>query len=185
MQVVIIHKISEIQLCVNSQNLNSVVVRDAFPLPKLDEALQAVHNCQWFLCYDLVQGYLQMLVAEADTHTTAFWAARLYEFTRMPFGLSNSGSSFFHLAEMCLGDQHFVILLLCLDNICISAANVDGMLDCIEVAFQRLRDFNLKITPKLPFFPAQHSILRVCSIHGWLLCQPWEGGKGAKLVCSI
>ena len=51
----------------------------------------------------------------------------------MPFGLSNSGSSFYHLMEMCLGDQQFVTLLLYLDDICIFATSIDEMLDHIGV----------------------------------------------------
>ena len=66
-QVVTVRKkTGEIQLCVNYQKLNSIVVRDGFPLPYIDEALQAVHNCQWFMSFDLAQGYLQMPVEEAD-----------------------------------------------------------------------------------------------------------------------
>ena len=126
------------------------MVRDAFPLPRIDEALQAVHNCQWFTSFDLAQGYLQMPVEEADIPKTAFKAGSsgLYEFTHMPFGLSNSGSSFCHLMEMCLGDQQFVTLLLYLDDICIFATGIDEMLDCIELVFKWLEDFNLKIKPK-------------------------------------
>ena len=126
------------------------MVRHAFPLPHIDKALQAVHNCQWFSSIDLAQGYLQMPVDEADIHKTAFQAglAGLYEFTRMPFGLSNSGSSFCHLMEMFLGDQQFMTLLLYLDDICIFAANVDEMLDQIQIVFGRLKDFNLKLKPK-------------------------------------
>ena len=45
-----------------------IVVRVAFPLPHIDEALQAVHNCQWVSSFDMVQGYLQMPVAEVDIH---------------------------------------------------------------------------------------------------------------------
>ena len=109
------------------------MVRDAFPLPPIDEAFQAVHNCQWFLSFDLVQGYLQMPVDEADIYKIAFrvGSSGLYEFTRMEFGLSNLGSSFYHLMEMCLGDQQFVTLLFYLDDICIFAANVSEMLDQI------------------------------------------------------
>ena len=109
--------------------LSSIVVMDALPLPYIDEALQAVHNYQWFSSFDLVQGYLQMPVAEVDIHKTAFQAelSGLYYFTRMLFGLSNSGSSFCCLMEMCLGDQQFVTLLLYLDVICIFAANVNEM----------------------------------------------------------
>ena len=107
-QVVIVRKkTGEIQLCVDYQRLNTIMVRDAFPLPRIDEALQAVHNCQWFMSFDLVQGYLQLPVEEADIPKTAFRAGSsgLYEFTHMPFGLSNSRSSFCCLMEMCLGDQ--------------------------------------------------------------------------------
>ena len=91
-----------------------------------------------------------MPVEEADIPKTAFRAGSsgLYEFTHMPFRLSNSGSSFCRLMEMCLGDQQFVTLLLYLDDICIFAASIDEMLDHIELVFKWLEDFNLKIKPK-------------------------------------
>ena len=91
-----------------------------------------------------------MPVEEADIPETASSAGSsgLYKFTCMPFGLSNSGSSFCHLMEMCLGDQQFVTLLLYLDDICVFAASIDEMLDCIELVFKWLEEFNLKIKPK-------------------------------------
>ena len=91
-------KTGEIELCVNYWILNSIVV---IPLPCIDEALQAVHTCQWLTSFDLVQG------------------------------LSDSGCSFFCLKEMCLGDQQFVTLLLYLDDICVFATSIDEMLDHI------------------------------------------------------
>ena len=150
-QVVIVRKkTGKIQCCVNYCKLNSIVVRDAFSLPQIEEAVQAVNNCQWFTSFDLTQGYLQMPVAESDIYKMAFRAgsSSLYEFTHMLFGLFNSGSSFCHLMEMCLGDQRFVTLLLYLDNICVFVASIDEMLDQIELVFSRLKDFNLKIKPK-------------------------------------
>ena len=93
---------------------------------------------------------LQMPVEEADIPKTAFRAGSsgLYKFTHMPFRLSNSGSSFYCLMEMCLGDQQFVTLLLYLDNICVFAASIDEMLDHIKLVFKWLEQFNLKIKPK-------------------------------------
>ena len=87
---------------------------------------------------------------ERDIKKTAFTASSmgLYEFTHMPFGLSNAGSSFCHLMEQCLGDQQFVTLLLYLDDICIFAPTIDDMLDQIHLVFDRLKKFNLKIKPK-------------------------------------
>ena len=87
---------------------------------------------------------------ESNIKKTAFRAGStgLYEFTRMPFGLSNAGSSFCRLMEQCLGDQQFVTLLLYLDDICIFAPTIDEMLDRIQLVFNRLKQFNLKIKPK-------------------------------------
>ena len=78
------------------RKLNSITIRDAFPLPHIDEALQVVHNCNVFPSFDLVQGYLLLAMAEDDIKKTAFrtGSSGLYEFTHMPFGLSNAGSSF-------------------------------------------------------------------------------------------
>ena len=150
-QVVIVQKkTGEICLCIDYRKLNSITVRDAFPLPRIDEALQAVHSSNWFLSFDLTQGYLQLAMEESDIKKTAFRASSmgLYEFTCMPFGLSNAGSSFCCLMEQCLGDQQFVTLLLYLDDICIFAPTIDEMLDCIQLVLDRLKKFNLKIKPK-------------------------------------
>ena len=37
-----------------------VTVRDSFPLPRIEEALQAVKSAMWFTSIDLAQGYLQL-----------------------------------------------------------------------------------------------------------------------------
>ena len=85
-----------------------------------------------------------------DTQKTAFRTglSGLYEFTHMPFRLSNSGSSFCHLLEIYLGDQQFVTHLLYLDDICVFATSIDKMLDHIELVFKWMEEFNLKIKPE-------------------------------------
>ena len=50
--------------------------------------------------------------------------------------------------EQCLGNQQFVTLLLYLDDICIFAPTINDMLDQIELVFDRLKQYNLKIKPK-------------------------------------
>ena len=85
------------------------MVRDAFPLPRTDKVLQAVHSSNWFSSFDLAQEYLQLAMEVSDIKKTAFRACStgLYEFTHMLFGLSNVGSSFCGMMEQCLGDKHF------------------------------------------------------------------------------
>ena len=119
--VIVCKKFGESCLCADYHKLNSIMVRDAFPLPWIDEALQAVHSSNWFMSFDLPQGYLQLAMGDDIIKKTAFRARSLglYLFNYMPFGLSNAGSSFCHLMEQCLGDQQSVTLLLYLDDICI------------------------------------------------------------------
>ena len=130
--------------------MNAISIHDSFPLPLVEEALQAVQAAIWFSSFDLAQGYLQMAMEEADILKTAFRAGSsgLYEFTHMPFGLTNTGASFCQLMEMCIGDQQYVTLLFYLNDICIFAEMVNQMLDRIELVFSCLKEFNLKIKPK-------------------------------------
>ena len=154
-QVVIVRKkTGEIRLCVDFRKLNAISVRDSFPLPRIEEALQAVQAAIWFTSFDLAQGYLQLAMEEEDIKKTAFRAGSsgLYEFTRMPFGLTNAGASFCRLMEMCIGDQQYVTLLFYLDDICVFAETADQMLDRIQLVFNRLKEFNLKIKPKKSYF---------------------------------
>ena len=136
------------------RKLNAISIRDSFPLPRIEEALQAVQAAVWFTSFDLAQGYLQMAMEEADIPKTAFrvGSSSLFEFTCMPFGLTNAGASFCRLMEMVIGDQQFVTLLFYLDDICIFANSADQMLDRIELVFSRLKQYQLKIKPKKSFF---------------------------------
>ena len=152
--VIVRKKTGEIRLCVDFRALNAITIRDSFPLPRIEEALQAVKAAVWFTSFDLAQGYLQLAMDQANIHKTAFHAGSsgLYEFTHMPFGLSNTGASFCRLMEMCLGDQQYLTLLFYLDNICIFSSSIHEMLDRIAMVLYRLKEFNLKIKPKKSFF---------------------------------
>ena len=154
-QVVIVHKKSgKICLCVDFWKFNAISIRDSFPLPRIKEPLQAVQAAVFFTSFNLAQGYLQMAMEEADISKTAFPAgsSSLFEFTHMPFRLTNAGASFCRLMEMVIGDQQFVTLLFYLDDICIFANSADQMLDRIELVFSRLQQYQLKIKPKKSFF---------------------------------
>ena len=54
--VIVCKKTGEIHLCMDYWKLNLIIVRDAFPLPRSDEALQDVHSSNWFSSFDLAQG---------------------------------------------------------------------------------------------------------------------------------
>ena len=154
-QVVIVRKkTGKIHLCVDFRRLNAISIHDSFPLPCVEEALQAIQAAVWFSSFNLAQGYLQMAMEEEDILKIAFHSGSsgLYEFTHMPFGLTNTGVSFCRLMEMCIGDQQYITLLFYLDDICIFMEMANQMLDRIELVFSCLKEFNLKIKPKKSHF---------------------------------
>ena len=59
-------KSGEIHLCIDYQKLNSITVRDTFPLPQIEEALWAVHSSNWFMSFDLTQGSLQLAMEDGN-----------------------------------------------------------------------------------------------------------------------
>ena len=187
LQAVIVHKKSgKICFCVDYRKLNFITIRDVFPLPCMDEALQVVHNSNVFTSVDLVQGYLQLAVAEENIKKTTFRAGSsgLYEFIHIAFGLSNAGSSFCRLMEQCLGDWQFVTLMLYLDDICIFAPDVSTMLDHIELVFRQLTSFNLKTKPKKCYFFQASMIFLGYIISQQNICQPRKGWQNKRLASA-
>ena len=76
------------RFCIDYRKLNSVTRKDAYPLPRIDETLEALGGSKWFSTLDLLSGYWQVEVSEQDRPKTAFSTREgLSEFKVMPFGL--------------------------------------------------------------------------------------------------
>lgn len=85
--VVVTRNIESLRLCIDYRKLNSYSMRDTFPLPRIEEALEALGQAKYFSTLDLTSGYWQVEVAEKDKRKTAFSTPMgLYETNRMPFG---------------------------------------------------------------------------------------------------
>jgi hypothetical protein len=101
--VLVKKKDGSVRFCVDYRALNAVTVKDVYPLPHVDETLEALGGAQWFTTFDLMAGYWQVEVAPEDRDKTAFLTREgLYRFLRMPLGLSNAPSTFQRLMDCVL-----------------------------------------------------------------------------------
>ncbi|KRX48538.1 Transposon Ty3-I Gag-Pol polyprotein [Trichinella murrelli] len=74
------------RFCVNYRQLNNLTRKDAHPLLRIDDTLDALAGAQWFSTLDLVSGYWQVEVEQQDREKTAFTTPfGLYQFKVMPF----------------------------------------------------------------------------------------------------
>ncbi|CAF1556066.1 unnamed protein product, partial [Didymodactylos carnosus] len=84
------------RLVVDYRQLNSVTIKDPFPLPRMEDTLQELgQGYRYFSKLDLKSGFFQFTIDEKDRHKTAFTTSfGVFEFTVLPQGLKNSPPSF-------------------------------------------------------------------------------------------
>ena len=70
------------RFCVDYREVNAVTVKDAYPLPRIDDSVCALSGTKWFSTLDLASGYWQVPVDPANSGKAAFvTTSGLYEWT--------------------------------------------------------------------------------------------------------
>ncbi|KAM7314081.1 reverse transcriptase/ribonuclease H [Ixodes scapularis] len=106
------------RLCLDYRRLNEVTRRDAYPFLSIESIMYWLGGARVFTTLDCSRGFLQIQVAPDDVQKTAFTCyGGLFEFTRLPFGLSNSPSSFQRLMDIVLGDAKFNFAMAYMDDV--------------------------------------------------------------------
>ena len=155
--VMVRKKEGSLHFCIDFRQLNAATVKDAHPLPRIDDLLDALHGARWFSTLDLKSEYLQVLITESDKAKTAFRTSsgQLYEFNQVPLGLCNAPATFSRLMDRVLAGLHWETCLFYLDDIIIFSSTWEEHLARLRQVFERLRHANLKLGAEKCTFAAK------------------------------
>lgn len=122
----------------------------SFPLPHLETVFDAIGEAKanYFTNLDLMSGFWQMELDEESRKKSAFITqGGVYEWKRMPFGLTNSPISFQTLMSNVLRGLNWKSVLVYVDDILIFSRLFDEHLQHLAQVFDRLKNANLKLQP--------------------------------------
>ena len=140
-------KDGSLRFCVDFRQLNAATVKDAHPLPRIDDLLDALHGAKLFSTLDLKSGYWQVPITEQDKAKTAFrtTSGQLFEFNQVPFGLFNAPATFSRLMDCVLAGLHWETFLFYLDDIIVFSSTWEEHLARLCEVFECLRYAKLKL----------------------------------------
>jgi len=107
---------------VDYRKLNSVTIQDAYPLPRIDESLDALAGSKYFSTLDFLSGYWQVPLSPDAQEKVAFITRDgLRKWKVLPFGSTSAPATFQRLMEQVLSGLHWKTLLIYLDDVILSA----------------------------------------------------------------
>ena len=154
------------RLCVDySQTINLFTELDAYPLPRIDTMVNKLSKYKVFSTFDLKSAYQQIPIKDSDKKYTAFEAnSQLYQFSRIPFGVTNGVSAFQRAMDKMVEEENLQGVFPYFDNITIAGhtqeehdKNVEVFLRIVK---QRLLTINDKKTVK--------SVSSICVLGYWV-----------------
>jgi hypothetical protein len=136
----------QMRFCIDYRALNSVTIKDKYPIPNIQLIIDSLHGAKYFSTLDLLSGYWQIEIAEKHKHKTAFICEYgLYEFNFMPFGLCNAPGTFQRAMNNILQKVLYEFALVYLDDIIVFSKTIDDHITHLNAVFELLEQQGLKL----------------------------------------
>jgi hypothetical protein len=137
-------KDNSLRLCVDYRPLNTVTIKNKYPLPRIDILFDQLAGAKVFSKIDLRSGYHQIKIRPSDIPKIAFSTRYgLYEYLVMSFGLTNAPAYFMYLMNSVFMQKLDKFVVVFIDDILIYSKNSEDHAKHLHVVLQRLRDHHL------------------------------------------
>ena len=142
-----------IRIAIDYRKLNKISRKDAYPMPRIDDLLSKIKNARIFSRLDLKQGYYQIELEKSDKEKTAFrFDNKLYQFTRMPFGLCSAPQTFVRMMNKLFASDNENVLIY-MDDCLIFSQNEKEHIGHLEKVFKTFASGGLRLNEaKCEFF---------------------------------
>jgi hypothetical protein len=131
---------------VDDRKLNNVTIKDAYPIPRIDNMLSKLAQARIFTTLDLASGYYQVKMDTESKKYTAFSCDYgFFEYNTMPMGLTNACATFQRLMNKVIDGYTGIFCFVYLDDIIIFSANEEKHFFDVKDIVERLRKHYLKI----------------------------------------
>jgi hypothetical protein len=149
-------KDGDYRFVVDYRKLNSVTVKDSFPIPIIEATLKQLSGHSYFTKLDLKSGYFQIPIQEEDKHKTAFITTTgLWEFNVLPQGLKNAPPSFQRIMYNLLVNKREHYCLVYLDDIIIFSKSFTEHIKHLDATLSTLYEHNFQLNPSKCLFVKQ------------------------------
>ena len=141
----------QLRFCCDFRYLNSVTVKDAYPIPRIDESLSKLGDAKFFTTLDLGSAFWQVPLRKQDRDKTGFACELgLFQWKRMPFGLCNATATFQRLmAHALIGvTKKYGNLVMCyVDDVVIALPTLEDHIERLDEVFACMKRSGLKCKP--------------------------------------
>ena len=138
----------QLRFCCDFRYLNSVTVKDAYPIPRIDESLSKLGDAKFFMTLDLGSAFWQAALRKQDRDKTGFACELgLFQWKRMPFGLCNATATFQRLmAHALIGvTKKYGNLVMCyVDDVVIATPTLEDYIERLDEVFACMKRSGLK-----------------------------------------
>ncbi|KAI5344470.1 hypothetical protein L3X38_012347 [Prunus dulcis] len=136
------------RMCVDYTNLNRACPKDSFPLPRIDQLVDATTGHALLSFMDAYSGYNQIFMHPEDqAHTSFITDGGLYCYKVMSFGLKNAGATYQHLVNHLFAPLIGNTMEVYVDDMLVKSRTADKHIPNLSAMFTILKQYKMRLNP--------------------------------------